>query len=85
MALLATVVVMIMPTVNDPQGRTIANALRESLKFTEVDDVRAGKNIAIRLNLDDMEEAEKRVKDMCDKLLANPVIETYSFKIEPVA
>lgn len=84
MSLVAKVTVSIKPTVNDPQGLTIAKALRESLGFTEVEEVRAGKSIVIRLNSEDLEQARERVDAMCKKLLANPVIETYSFMIEPV-
>jgi phosphoribosylformylglycinamidine synthase len=85
MTLLARVTVSIKPTVNDPQGLSIAKALRDSLGYKEVEEVRAGKSIVIRLNSDDLEEAKERVDEMCKKLLANPVIETYSFEIEPAA
>ncbi len=81
--ILAKVTVSIKPTVNDPQGLSIAKALRESLGFTEVEGVRAGKSILIRLSCEDLDLARERVEDMCKKLLANPVIETYSFEVEP--
>ncbi len=84
LGLLARVTISIKPTVNDPQGLTIAKALRESLGFTEVEEVRAGKSILIRLNSEDLDQARERVEVMCKRLLANPVIETYSFEIEPV-
>jgi phosphoribosylformylglycinamidine synthase len=77
----ARVYVSLKPTVNDPQGLTIADGLR-SLGFAEVEGVRAGKYIEIRLDADSAEAARGRVDAMCDKLLANPVIETYRFEIE---
>ena len=77
----ARVYVSLKPTVNDPQGRTIADGLR-SLGFTEVESVRAGKYIEIRLEAPDSAAAQKRVDAMCDQLLANPIIETYRFEIE---
>ena len=80
-AFLARVYVSLKPTVNDPQGRTIADGLR-SLGFAEVGSVRAGKYIEIRLDATDPAAAKKRVDAMCDQLLANPIIETYRFEIE---
>jgi phosphoribosylformylglycinamidine synthase subunit PurS len=80
-AFLARVYVSLKPTVNDPQGRTIAEGLR-SLGFGEVEGVRAGKYIEIRLEAPDAAAAQKRVDAMCDRLLANPIIETYRFEIE---
>ena len=80
-AFLARVYVSLKPTVNDPQGRTIADGLR-SLGFSEVEGVRAGKYIEIRLEALDPAAAQKRVDAMCDQLLANPIIETYRFEIE---
>jgi phosphoribosylformylglycinamidine synthase len=78
---LARVYVTLKPTVNDPQGLTIADGLR-SLGFGEVEGVRAGKYIEIRLTAADADAAGKRVDAMCDRLLANSVIEAYRFDIE---
>lgn len=81
---LARIYVSLKPTVNDPQGLTIADGLR-SLGFTEVEGVRAGKYIEVRLSVADAETAGQRVDAMCDKLLANSVIEAYRFEIEALA
>jgi phosphoribosylformylglycinamidine synthase len=78
---LARVYVSLKPTVNDPQGLTIAGGL-QSLGFSEVEGVRAGKYIEVRLTADSAEAAGARVDAMCDKLLANPVIESYRFEVE---
>jgi phosphoribosylformylglycinamidine synthase len=78
---LARVHVTLKPTVNDPQGLTIADGLR-SLGFDEVEGVRAGKYIEVRLTAADADAAGRRVDTMCDKLLANSVIEAYRFDIE---
>jgi phosphoribosylformylglycinamidine synthase len=78
---LARVYVSLKPTVNDPQGNTIADGLR-SLGFGEVEGVRAGKYIEVRLTAASADEARARVDAMCDRLLANPVIETYSYELE---
>jgi phosphoribosylformylglycinamidine synthase len=79
-AFLARVYVTLKPTVNDPQGLTIKGALH-SLGFEEVDSVRAGKYMEVRLEAKDKKAAEKQVGEMCSKLLANPVIEEYRFEI----
>lgn len=78
---LARVYVRLKPTVNDPQGRTIKGGLH-SLGFAGVDDVRAGKYIEIRLAGADRSAAEAQVREMCDRLLANPVIEEFRFDLE---
>jgi len=77
---LARIYVTLKPTVNDPQGLTIKGALH-SLSFAEVDSVRAGKYMEVRLEAKDKKTAEKQVGEMCSKLLANPVIEEYRFEI----
>jgi phosphoribosylformylglycinamidine synthase subunit PurS len=83
-AYLARVYVSLKPTVNDPQGLTIRDGLR-ALDFTEVEGVRAGKYIEVRLTARSADDARVRVDSMCDKLLANPIIESYRFDIEALA
>ena len=80
----ARVYVALKPTVNDPQGLTIADGLR-SLGFLEVEGVRAGKYIEVRLTAASTEEARRRVDAMCDRLLANPIIETYRYDVEELS
>lgn len=65
----------------DPQGKAIHHAL-EGLGFDGVEDVRQGKFIEIALAGDDAAAAETQVSEMCEKLLANTVIEDYSVEIE---
>ena len=78
---LARVYVSLKPTVNDPQGLTIADGLR-SLGFSEVEAVRAGKYLEIRLSAASAGAASARIDAMCDRLLANPIIEGYRFDVE---
>ena len=77
---LAKVYIRLKPSVNDPQGLTIRGGLRQ-LGFDSVSDVRAGKYMEIRLNAQDRADAQAQVAAMCDRLLANPVIEDYSFEV----
>jgi phosphoribosylformylglycinamidine synthase PurS subunit len=67
--------------VNDPEGLTIKGALH-ALGFQSVDSVRAGKYMEIRVEAKSKGEAEEQVKEMCKKLLANPVIEEFRFEVE---
>ena len=78
---LARVFVTLKATVNDPQGQTIRGSLRD-LGFESVEGVRAGKYMEIRLNEVSEEAAAEKVDGMCDKLLANPVIEEHRFELE---
>jgi len=68
-------------TVSDPQGLTIKGAL-ESLGYKGLRDVRSGKFLVVRLNYRDKKRAEREVEEMCKKLLANPIIEKYNFRIK---
>ncbi len=65
----------------DPQGKAVQNALG-SLGFEGIGDVRQGKFLEIELAESDPDRAEKTVGQMCEKLLANTVIENYTIKIE---
>ena len=64
----------------DPQGKAIANALG-SLGFAGVDEVRQGKYIEIDLAEAEKGKAEEAVREMCEKLLANTVIENYTIEM----
>lgn len=76
----ATIYVTIKESVLDPQGSAVQGALHK-LGFGEVGSVRIGKYLEVKLNTEDRAEAEARVKTMCEKLLANTVIEDYRFEL----
>jgi phosphoribosylformylglycinamidine synthase PurS subunit len=80
---LAKVYITLKPTVNDPQGLTIKGALH-NLGFSSVEDIRAGKYIELKIAEKDTAAARNQVDDMCRKLLANPVIESYRFDLEKI-
>jgi phosphoribosylformylglycinamidine synthase subunit PurS len=65
----------------DPQGKAVERSLH-TLGYQEVRDVRMGKYLEVELEASSRESAEARLREMCDKLLANPVIEDYRFEIE---
>ncbi|MFP4641855.1 MAG: phosphoribosylformylglycinamidine synthase subunit PurS [Dehalococcoidia bacterium] len=78
---LARVRITLKPSVNDPQGLTIQGGLH-NLGFTSVESVRAGKYMEIKLDGTDRANAEQEVREMCEKLLANPIIEDFTFELE---
>ena len=76
----AVVNIQLKPGVLDPQGKAVHHALG-ALGFTDVEDVRIGKQIVLELSGKDPEAAEKEVRKMCEELLANTVIEDYEIEI----
>lgn len=78
--MLAKVYVTPKKAILDPQGKAIANSLH-SLHYDEVNDVRMGKYLEIRLHGLSYTQAEQRVEEMCRRLLANLVIEDFRFEI----
>ena len=78
---LARIYVTLKAAVNDPQGQTVLGSLKH-MGFAEVDDVRVGKYLEVRVDEAQRSRAEARVADMCNKLLSNPVIEEFRFELE---
>jgi phosphoribosylformylglycinamidine synthase len=77
----ARVFVTLKPSVFDPQGHTIADALH-SMGYTSVGDVRQGKYFELELATTSVDQAKMLAAEVADKLLANPVIETYRIEVE---
>ena len=70
------VIVTLKNGVLDPQGKAIQQTLN-SMGFSEVKEVRQGKYFDIEVNIEDEKKAKNKVEEMCQKLLANLVIEDY--------
>ncbi len=79
----ATVNVTLKKSVLDPQGQTVLQSLK-SIGFSEAKKVRVGKYFIVEIDSKDKAGAEKKIKDMCDQLLINPVIEEYSYDLKEV-
>jgi phosphoribosylformylglycinamidine synthase subunit PurS len=77
----ARVTVMLKSGVLDPQGKAIGQAL-DRLGFAGVNDVRQGKVIEIELAETDQARARSKLSEMCEKLLANTVIENYAIELK---
>jgi phosphoribosylformylglycinamidine synthase len=77
----ARVFVTLKPSVFDPQGQTIAEALH-SMGYTSVGDVRQGKYFELEVGAESAEHARTIAAEVADKLLANPVIESYRIEVD---
>jgi phosphoribosylformylglycinamidine synthase PurS subunit len=77
----ARVFVTLKPSVFDPQGRTIAEALH-SLGYANVGDVRQGKYFELDLQTNEAAAARQLAAEVADKVLANPVIESYRIEVD---
>ncbi len=77
----ARVFVTLKPSVFDPQGRTIAEALH-SLGYRTVEEVRQGKYFELDLATTEVSQARALAAEVADKVLANPVIESYRIEVD---
>ena len=81
--ILAKVYVTLKPSVLDSQGAVVQRALTD-LGFTGVTGVRMGKYLEVTLQTDDRAQARAQVQQMGERLLSNPVIETFRFELTPL-
>jgi phosphoribosylformylglycinamidine synthase subunit PurS len=79
---LARIHVTLKPVVLDPQGDAVLDGLHQ-LGFSDVSAVRVGKYLELTLAAASQADAEAAVRQMCERLLANPVIERYTFDVAP--
>jgi phosphoribosylformylglycinamidine synthase len=80
----ARIYVTLRPSVLDPAGTAVASGLKQ-LGYEGVEDVRIGKYIELNLTASDEAQAKVQLDEMCDRLLANPVIENYCFELTQLA
>lgn len=77
----AKVYVTLKAGILDPQGRAVKESL-EALGFRGIEEVRMGKYIEVKVGGTDVEMLRKDLTSMCEKLLANPIIEDYRYEME---
>lgn len=75
-----TVVVRRRPEISDPQGTTVSRALSD-MGFAGVGTVRINKEIELEVEGDDTADVERRVAEMCERLLANPVMDDFEIRV----
>jgi len=83
MAFKANIKVTLRPSILDVQGKAAQHAL-ENLGYSSVSSVRIGKYMEVIIGEDSRAEAEKVATEICQKLLSNPVMEDFTFELEPV-
>lgn len=72
--------VMPLKALLDPQGKAVTNTMH-NIGLKTVENVRIGKHITLNVQAEDQNEAEKKVNEMCSKVLANPIMEFFEFTI----
>jgi phosphoribosylformylglycinamidine synthase PurS subunit len=77
------VTVTLKESILDPQGKAVEQGIH-SLGYSSVSEVRIGKYIEMNVDTDSREEAERTVREISDKLLANLVMESFSFTVTPI-
>ncbi len=81
MTFVAEIDIMPLDNLLDPQGKAVKNTLH-SLNFTEVEDVRIGKHITLKIQAQSLEQAKEITLGICEKVLVNPIVQKFSFKVE---
>lgn len=79
----AEIKIMPLKELLDPQGKAVEHGLK-NMALEDLSNVRIGKNITLAIDAANAEEAQAKVETACKKLLANPVIESYTYKIKAV-
>jgi len=79
----AVVTIHLKKSILDPQGSTVLKALK-SLGYQNVEEVRTGKHLELLLDSPSVEKALEQTREMCSKLLANPVIEDFQVEVTEV-
>ena len=67
----------------DPQGKAVTSSLK-NLDLSEIDNVRIGKHITLEIDAVDKSSAEEKVEQACKKILANHLMESYTYQIEAI-
>lgn len=80
---LAKIVITLRKSILDPQGKAVHHAL-QSLRMKDVQEVRIGKVIEMKIDSVQKARAEQVTEEACKKLLANPVMEDYTFSVEKI-
>ncbi|MEK6570184.1 MAG: phosphoribosylformylglycinamidine synthase subunit PurS [Bacteroidota bacterium] len=77
------ITVTLRKSILDPQGKAIEHAI-STLGYSQVSDIRTGKLIELKVGCATRDDAERVTNEICKKLLANPVMEDYTYEIETV-
>lgn len=78
---LAKVVIRLRESILDPQGKAVEHSLK-SLGYNAILDTRIGKYVELKIDAENKEDARILIEGACEKLLANPVMEDFSYEVE---
>ncbi len=78
---LSKIIVTLRKSILDPEGKAVEHGVH-ALGFEKVENVRIGKFIEMNVTADNKPEAEQITKEVCEKLLANPIMEDFAFTVE---
>ncbi len=79
----AKIYVTLRPSVLDPAGTAVESGLKH-MGYGDIEGVRIGKYVELKVSAESESAAQEQLDQVCDQLLANPVIENYRFELEPV-
>ena len=79
----AEIDIMPLKALLDPQGKAVSSSLK-NLDLQTIENVRIGKHISMEIEASDKIEAESKVEDACKKLLANQLMESFEYHVEPI-
>jgi len=79
----ASIDIMPLPALLDPQGKAVSSNMK-NIGLATIDNVRIGKHITLEVEAGSQAEAEEQVKTACEKLLANQIMEQFEFRVEAV-
>ena len=83
MKFIAEIDVMPLKALLDPQGKAVTNSMH-NIGFKEVSNVRIGKHITLEIEASSKEAAMKKMNEACNKILSNPVMEGFEYRLEEV-
>ena len=79
----ASIDIMPLKSLLDPQGKTVGSAMN-NVGFSEVSNVRIGKHISLEIESENEDIAKKKIDEVCKKILCNQIMESYTFKLEEI-
>ena len=79
----ASINIMPLPALLDPQGKAVSSNMK-NIGLSSIDNVRIGKHITLEVEAGSQAEAEEQVKTACERLLANQIMEQFEFCVEAV-
>ena len=79
----AEIDIMPLKTLLDPQGKAVTSSM-SNIGLSEINNVRIGKHITMEVEAEDRDIASEKVKDACEKLLANQIMEDYNFSVKEI-